>query len=793
MTSTLLQRPLTASGCQHCGQPLTTSGGADFCCAGCAAAYDMIKGLGLGRYYDARVIDATQRPLRPESAHGESAREASQLDRFIQQNKDGNFRLDLMVEGLQCGACVWLIEAALAKTPDLVEGRVNMSTRRLRLVWRGERSQGATLVRQIEQLGYRLAPFDLSTLKAADDKLGQQLTRALAVSGFAAGNIMMLSIGIWSGGGEIGPATRDLLHWISALIALPTVAYAGRPFFASAWDALRQGRASMDLPISVGVTLVTVMSLVETIRGGEHAYFDSAAALLFFLLIGRTMDHLARRRARIAAEQLIALRAVTVMVIDPDDSVRPVAAEAVEAGWRMQVASGERIGVDGVVLDGLSFVDQSLITGESLPRPIGSGDQVYAGSLNLGAPLTLRATASGEGTVLAECVRLIEAAEGKRGRFVGLSDRVARLYAPIVHLAALITCLVWRFALDASWSEALLNAAAVLIITCPCALALAVPAIQVITAGRLFRRGILLKSPTALERLASVTLVAFDKTGTLSEPEFALRSAAGIDATARAQAASLAAASRHPLARALLRAQPIAGATLKEIKEIPGSGVEGTGPEGVLRLGSAAFCGVDQPRDSSGPALWLARPNQPAIRFDFVERARCDAAATVTRLRDMGLALRALSGDRPAAVGTLVNRIGIGQWQANCTPLDKVAAIESLAASGQRVLMVGDGLNDGPALAAALVSMSPSTAQDISQNAADVVFQGDKLAPVADVLLAARHAKRLIRWNIIFSILYNALFLPAAVMGLVTPWLAAAAMSSSSIIVLANSFRRPRE
>lgn len=788
MSSTLLQRPLTVSGCQHCGQPLTESNGEAFCCAGCAAAFDMIKGLGLGRYYEARVIDATQRPLRPESSH-----EASQLDRFIQPNKDGSYRLDLMVEGLQCGACVWLIEAALSRMPDLLEGRVNMSTRRLRLVWRGERSHGAALVRQVEKLGYRLAPFDLSTLKAADDRQGQQLTRALAVSGFAAGNIMMLSIGVWAGGNEIGPATRDLLHWISALIALPTVAYAGRPFFISAWQALRQGRASMDLPISVGVTLVTVMSLVETMRGGEHAYFDSAAALLFFLLIGRTMDHLARRRARIAAEQLIALRAVTVMVIEPDDSLRPVAAEAVEAGWRMQVASGERIGVDGVVLDGLSFVDQSLITGESLPRAIGPGDQIYAGSLNLGAPLTMRATAAGEGTVLSECVRLIEAAEGKRGCFVGLSDRVARLYAPIVHLAALVTCLVWRYALNAPWSEALLNAAAVLIITCPCALALAVPAVQVITAGRLFRRGILLKSPTALERLASVTLVAFDKTGTLSEPEFALRFAAGIDPLARAQAASLAAASRHPLARALLRAQPIAGAALKDVKEIPGSGVEGAGPEGVLKLGSAAFCGVDQPRDSSGPALWLARPNQPAIRFDFVERARCDAAATVTRLRDMGLALRALSGDRPAAVGTLVNRIGIGQWQANCTPLDKVAAIEALAASGQRVLMVGDGLNDGPALAAALVSMSPSTAQDISQNAADVVFQGDNLAPVADVLQAARHAKQLIRQNIIFSILYNALFLPAAVMGLVTPWLAAAAMSSSSIIVLANSFRRPRE
>ncbi len=791
MTSALAPDYRLRTGCRHCGQPLPAAPietSPEFCCIGCAAAFDLIKGLGLGRYYEARVIDAAQRPIRPEQTH-----EAAELDRFVRVEKNGAFRLDLMVEGLQCGACVWLIEAALAKLPGLVEGRVNMSTRRLRLVWSGEREHGAELVAQVERLGYRLAPFDLSCLKAADDRTGQQLTRALAVAGFAAGNIMLLSIGIWAGAGEIGPATRDILHWISALIALPAIAFAGRPFFASAWEALRQGRTNMDLPISVGVALVTGMSLVETARGGEHAYFDSATALLFFLLIGRTLDHLARRRARVAAEQLIALRAVTVTVIGPDGAARPCAAEAVEPGWRMQVASGERIGVDGVILDGVSFIDESLITGESTPRPICPGEAVYAGALNLGGPVKIRATATGDGTVLAECVRLIEAAEGKRGRFIGLADRIARIYAPVVHLAALITCLIWRFALDAPWSTALLNAAAVLIITCPCALALAVPAVQVITAGRLFRRGILLKSPTALERLASVTLVAFDKTGTLSEPEFALRAAAEIEPDARALAAGLASASRHPLARALLRAQPIAAAMLSDLTEIPGSGVEGTGPEGVVKLGSAEFCGVSHVQGGSGPALWLSRPNHPPLRFDFVERARSDAASTIGRLHGMGLALRALSGDRPAAVGALVSQLGIGQWQGGCSPLDKVAAIESLAAAGQRVLMVGDGLNDGPALASALVSMSPSTAQDISQNAADVVFQGDKLAPVADVILAARHASVLIKQNIVFSILYNALFLPLAVAGLVTPWLAAAAMSSSSLIVLANSFRRPRE
>lgn len=773
--------------CRHCGQP-AGSASDGFCCPGCAAAFSLIEGLGLGGYYRSRVIDVAARPMRPESSA-----DSLTIGRFTTRGRDGVHRLEAMVEGIQCGACVWLIEAVLAREAAVVQGRINMTTRRLGLSWRGEAKEGERLVGLIERLGYRVAPYDPTRLAAADDRIGAGLTRALAVAGFAAGNVMLLSIGVWAGGGEIGTATRDLLHWVSALIALPAIAYAGRPFFQSAWTALRHGRTNMDLPISVGVTLVTGLSLYETAGGGEHAYFDSATMLLFFLLIGRVLDHQARRRARVAAERLVALRAQTVMVLTPDGGAitRPI--EAVEPGWRMLVATGERIGVDGLVIKGNAAIDESLITGESLPRAVEAGGRVFAGTLNLGAPLVIEATAVAGSSVLDECVRLMDAAEARRDRFTVLADRVARRYAPVVHLTALATALFWRFELGADWSVALLNATAVLIITCPCALALAVPAVQVITTGRLFRAGILLKSPTALERLGMVDTVVFDKTGTLGEPDLALEETSEATDEAIDAAAALAAASRHPLARSFTRVHPGTGRqTATDIREFPGRGMEGRFPFGVARLGSAEFLGLAADAEPSAPELRLAMPGRAPIRFGFVERPRRDAKATIERLRAIGIATRLLSGDRPAAVATMAAAVGIVDWSARRSPTDKVAALEDLAAAGHRALMVGDGLNDGPALATALVSMSPSTAQDISRNAADVIFQGEGLAPVATVILAARRARAVIRQNIAFAVLYNLTFVPLAIAGQVTPWLAAAAMSSSSIIVLINSFRAGR-
>jgi Cu2+-exporting ATPase len=773
----------TGTVCAHCGLPAEPN--RQFCCTGCAAAHDIIQGLGLGRYYRQRLLAVGGRPPRPEPA------DRWDLARHIATKPDGTKELTLAVDGLQCGACVWLIESVLAREPHVTTGRVNMTTRRLRLAWRGSDHDAGRLVGRIEALGYRLVPFDISALAAAQDSTGRMLIRSLAIAGFAAGNVMLISIGIWAGqsgaigNGTIGPAAVALLHWVSALIAMPAIAYAGRPFFASALAALRQRRTNMDVPISLGVLLVTGMSLAETITGGAHTYFDSAVTLLFFLLVGRVLDHRARGQARATAEQLLALRTTDVAVVQQDGTIRRRPQEQVAKDDQVLVATGERIGVDGVLEHHTATLDTSLVTGESLPVTAEPGTAVYAGTLNIGAPLTIRTTATGNATLLAECVRLIEAAEARRGRFVVLADRVARRYAPAVHLCALLTFLWWFFVVHVSAGQALLTASAVLIITCPCALALAVPTVQVIATFRLFAGGMLLKSPTALERLAEVDTVVFDKTGTLTEPLLALVGDPA-PATLR-QAATLAVSSRHPLARSLVAAAA-AVAPAEGVVEHPGQGLSLTTPAGEIRLGSRTFCGHADTR-SSGPEMWLARPGEPPIRFCFDERPRVDAAETIKRLRGMGLALKLLSGDRPEQVQRIAAALGIEDWQAGCSPTEKVSLIESLRARGQKVLMVGDGMNDSPALAAASVSASPATAADVSQTVADLVFQGSKLAPVAIALQTAQRAKTVMRQNLALSIGYNMLMVPLATAGWVTPWLAAAAMSSSSLLVMANSLR----
>ena len=356
----------------------------------------------------------------------------------------------LAIDGLRCGACVWLIASVLGAEPDVVSGRVNMTSRRLKLVWRGPASAADHLLDRIETLGYRLVPFDPATLAAARDDTDRALIRALAVSGFAAINVMLMSIGIWAGEASgllegMGPATRDLLHYVSALIALPAIAYAGIPFFRSALAVVRCGRTNMDVPISIGVVLVTGLSLQQTIAHGPHAYFDSAVMLLFFLLIGRVMDHRARGQVRATVELLLTLRTSDVTVLAADGTAVRRPARSVAAGDRILVGMGERIGVDGVVERGFSSVDTSLVTGKSLPVPVNMGAQVFAGIMNLGGPLTVRVTAAEQGTLLAECAAMIEASEARRSRFVVLADRVARRYAPAVHLTALATFLGWYF------------------------------------------------------------------------------------------------------------------------------------------------------------------------------------------------------------------------------------------------------------------------------------------------------------------------------------------------------------
>ncbi len=786
MSATALAEPASPvfPACAHCGAP--SAPGARFCCSGCAAAFEIIGGLGLGTYYRRRVLDPAARAPRPDDSPPRH-----DLAAHVRSHPDGSHEMSLAIDGLQCGACVWLIEQVLAREAGVLTGRVNMTTRRLRLVWTGAAGRADVLVGRIEALGYRLIPFEPGALAAADDRTGRALIRALGIAGFAAGNVMLLSIGEWAGAmQDMGPATRSLLHWVTAFLALPAIVVAGRPFYASAIAVLRRGRTNMDVPISVGVVLVAGISLADTLAGGTHTYYESALMLLFFLLLGRVLDHRARGRARATAERLLALRGAEVTVALAGGGSERRRAETVAIGDRVLVGMGERIGIDGVVEAGESSLDASLVTGESLPVRAGPGMKVFAGTVNLGAALTLRVSAAGSGTLLAECVRLIEAAEARRGRFVVLADRIARAYVPVVHVTALTTFLGWWVLGGAPAGQALLIAASVLIVTCPCAVALAVPSVQVIAASRLFRQGVLLKSATALERLAEVDAVAFDKTGTLSEPALALEAVEPARGAALADAARLAAAIRHPLAPALVAAAA-PGLAADGVTEHPGAGLSWTGPAGETRLGSREFCGIAGAA-AAGPELWLTRPGAAAERFGFVERPRADAAAVIARLRAAGLAPRLLSGDGPGAVARMAAAVGITDWAAGLTPVAKVARIEAWAASGRRVLMVGDGLNDGPALAAAFVSASPASAADLSQTVADLVFQGEKLGPVADALTLARRARGVMRQNLALALGYNAMIVPLAASGLVTPWLAAAAMSASSLAVMGNSLRLAR-
>ncbi|MEZ5668517.1 MAG: heavy metal translocating P-type ATPase [Alphaproteobacteria bacterium] len=697
-------------------------------------------------------------------------------------------RLELLVDGAHCGGCIAKIERALKAEPDVELARLNLTTKRLALRWHGPVARGDALAQKVRDLGYAVAPFDSALADTRAQAEERTLLRALAVAGFAAGNVMLFSIAIWAGHSQgMSAETRGLMHWFSALVALPAVAYAAGPFYRSAWQALRVGRTNMDVPITLAVALASAMSLYETAVGGEHAYFDSAVTLLFFLLVGRFLDRRARRRARSAAEMLLAMQARAVTVLGPDGSPVSLRADDIAPGMTALVAAGERIGVDGVVTDGRSDVDTSAITGESTPTAAGPGIQVFAGMVSRTGALRVRVTAVGPDTLLGDIVRLLEAAEQRKSRFVALADRVARYYAPAVHTLALVAFLAWWLAAGIAWQSALMIAVAVLIVTCPCALGLAVPAVQVIANGRLMRLGVLVKSGTALERLAAVDTVVFDKTGTLTLGEPRLMAIEQGDGDALACAGGLAAASRHPLARALWEAAE-RPAPYRGVAETPGLGLAWNGPDGEIRLGSREWCGLaDAPSDST--EIWLVRPGLPPVRFAFADTPRADATETVARLLAAGKDIALMSGDRPGPVAALAGELGIVRWQAGMRPADKAAALEALRADGRRVLMVGDGLNDAPALAAAHVSMAPASGTAVTQTAADLVFQGARLAPVLAALETAHAAGRLVRQNLTLAIAYNAIAVPIAMAGLVTPLVAAVAMSSSSLLVVGNALR----
>ena len=696
----------------------------------------------------------------------------------------------LAVENMHCGGCIRSVERALAALPDVVSARANLSQRRVSIETRDATTNEEPYIEALAAAGFKSAAL-VDERPGAAKANDADLLRRLGVAGFAAANIMLMSVAVWSGQAQDMPASlMTLFHWLSAMIAIPAVAYAGRPFFVSAKGALSARRLNMDVPISLGVLLATGMSLYQTARGLDHVYFDAAVTLLFFLLIGRTLDQRMRTRATAAAQNLLGARVAAATVLNADGTAERIATRAIEPGMRILVAAGERIPVDAHLRSGESEIDESLITGESRPRHARDDDRLYAGTINLSSAIEIEAAAREDGSLISEIARMMAAAEQGRGRYVRLADRAAELYSPAVHILGLLTFVTWVLRGN-GWEPALEAAIAVLIITCPCALALAVPVTQVVAAGRLFRQGIIIKAADGLERLAAVDTVVLDKTGTLTLGEPRLSDAAAIADDTLALAAGLAVASRHPYSRAIVRAAEKRGlrvASIPTVTESAGAGLTATVSGREVRLGSARHCGLEAQRGESA-TLWLRDGDAEPMALPLVDPLRPDASAVVARLEAQGLGVEIVSGDRAEAVVEAARAVGIGTWRAAQRPDQKIARIEELKSQGRHPLMVGDGLNDAPALAAGHASISPSTAADISQTTADAVFQGEALRPILETLAVARATQRRSLENFAIAIGYNIVFVPLAMLGLVTPLIAAIAMSASSIAVTANAMR----
>lgn len=695
--------------------------------------------------------------------------------------------LSLAVENMHCGGCLRSVEKAVGAIPGVLQVRANLSAKRVTARVDPAQCAEDDLVAALAQAGFKAAPMQV----AEDSDTGRQerdLLRRVGVAGFAAMNIMLLSISVWSGGeGDMDAVTQAFFHRLSALIALPAVAYAGQPFFRSALAALKGRRLNMDVPISLAVNLATAMSCFQVLNGSHQVYFDAAVALLFFLLIGRWLDQRLRGRAQGEAQNLLSLQSGLATLVSASGTHRRVAAHDLSPGDQVLVAAGERVPADGVILSAGGTIDQSLITGESEPVRAGEGAQVHAGTLNLDTPLTLRVTAADDMTLLAEIGRLMANAEQGRATYRRLADRAAQIYAPAVHILGLATFIGW-LALGAGWERALTYAIAVLIITCPCALALAVPAVQIAAASRLFRHGIILKSGDALERLAEVDRIVFDKTGTLTLGRPVLLNGDEISDKILKAAGGLAAASRHPYATAVVEAarERLGAAELAAgVEESTGEGLKRFTADGEERLGSARWCGMEGDATAS---LFYRGADGKSVAFSFSDALRSDARETVARLQDEGFLPALLSGDRRQAVEQAAKAVGIRDWRGMANPADKIAALKERAGQ-HKILMVGDGLNDAPALAEAHVSMSPAGAADITQRAADLVFQGDRLAPVIEAIQTAIRARSMSFQNFAIALAYNAVCVPLAMSGYVTPLVAAVAMSTSSILVTANALR----
>lgn len=795
--------------CYHCGDPFGPGGpayrqrlaGAEraFCCLGCQAVAEAIVAGGLGAYYLNRA-GAAPNPARQENDFPPEWFDREDLARqFVACCGETGREVLLAVEDIRCGACAWLIEQHLARQPGVVRANVNVSTRRVRVVWEPAQTRLGILIQALRHIGYAAYPFAATQQRDARQRQHAAALRRLFVAGFGMMQVMMYAFPQYlAHEGDVAPNLQSLMHWASLVLTLPVVFYSAQPFFQGAWRGLRAHRLGMDVPVALGIAMAFTSSVVATLTGHGAVYFDSVAMFVFFLLGGRYLEDKARLRAVQAAEALVRPLPALAHRVRPDGE-EAVPATALQPGDEIRVRPGETIPADGEVLEGTSSVDESLLTGESAALHKGPGDPVIGGTLNLHSALRVRVTAIGAQSVLAGMLRLMERSLQEKPPVAALADRAAEHFVAGLLVLVLGTGAYWALH---DPSRLIPIAVAMLVVSCPCALSLATPAALAAATTTAMKQGVLITRGHALETLARATHFVFDKTGTLTEGRLELVGIETLGTRAAADCLSLAlqleGGSEHPIARALRNAGGAAAGALTGTN-VPGQGVEAVLDGQRYRLGQRTFVmalapatRARVPGGTPHTEVWLGSQQALLARFTFSDRLRPEAPALIARLRRDGLKLSILSGDRPEVATALGAELGIDDARGGLTPAGKLEAIRLLQRQGAIVAMVGDGINDAPSLGGAAVSIALGRAADSVQHGADVVVLASGLVPLAGLVVLARRTLALIRQNLWWALGYNLAAIPLAAGGFVTPWMAGLGMSLSSLLVVSNALRLTR-
>src|SRR5690606_5964095 len=758
----------------------------EFCCEGCAAAAEWIQGARLGDYYRLRTAPAARIDL--DALDDDlSLWDREEVQAEHARNVPGGREITLLTDGMRCAACAWLIDRALSREEGVLDTGANAVTGRIRLAWDPSRTSLSAPLRRLAALGYR--PY-LATGEARERERRRQRNRDLlriGIAGIGAMQAMMMAEALYLDIHFTMPIpTRDFFRWVTFLLSTPVVFYAGWPFLLGSWRELSQRRLGMDTLIASATLLAWGASVLETVRGGVHVWYDAAVMFVFLLLVARMLEQRARATASAQVDALARARPAFAVREGPGGERETVPVAALTPGDTALVPVGGVVPADGTLLEPSSF-EEALLTGEWTPVARQAGERVYAGTLCRERPARLRVDETGTGTRLSQLTALVEKAQAQRPALAEVGERIAHHFVAWLLVIAALVYVGWRIY---DPSRALEVTLALLVISCPCALALAAPAALAAAHGTLARLGVLALGQSALDRLAAVTDVVFDKTGTLSDGHPVLSEVTPMEGqdhdAVLAIAATLESDSGHPLARAFAGIDSAAVAT--GVRAVPGQGIEGEVDGMRWRLGRAGFAAGQDDDD----AIWLGDGHRPAARFKVSESARSDAAEAVALLRSMGIRVHLSSGDAEASVRSFAGDLGIEHAHARQSPEDKLAYARALQAEGRVVAMVGDGLNDAPVLAGADVSLALSAGAPLAQQSADLVLTGSSLLRVPQAIANARRTRRVVRQNLAWAAGYNVIALPVAIAGLVSPWLAALGMALPSLLVVGNALRLTR-